>query len=86
MPCHPESRAAIGFLANTFQVNRTVLLLDHNLSPRLASVSSRVSYRASEASGFGSVSATGGGQLSGFLNRTGYAFFMSAIISWKPLG
>jgi hypothetical protein len=25
MPCHPESRAAIGFLANTFQVNRTVL-------------------------------------------------------------
>jgi hypothetical protein len=24
-PCHPESRAAIGFLANTFQVNRTVL-------------------------------------------------------------
>jgi hypothetical protein len=26
MPCHPESRAAIGFLANTFQVNRTVLV------------------------------------------------------------
>jgi hypothetical protein len=25
MPCHPASRAAIGFLANTFQVNRTVL-------------------------------------------------------------
>jgi hypothetical protein len=29
MPCHPESRAAIGFLANTFQVNRTVLILLH---------------------------------------------------------
>jgi 2-iminobutanoate/2-iminopropanoate deaminase len=28
MPCHPESRAAIGFLANTFQVNRTVLAYD----------------------------------------------------------
>jgi hypothetical protein len=28
MPCHPESRAAIGFLANTFQVNRTVLIPD----------------------------------------------------------
>jgi streptogramin lyase len=27
MPCHPESRAAIGFLANTFQVNRTVLIV-----------------------------------------------------------
>jgi hypothetical protein len=27
MPCHPESRAAVGFLANTFQVNRTVLAL-----------------------------------------------------------
>jgi hypothetical protein len=28
MPCHPESRAAIGFLANTFQVNRTVLYIE----------------------------------------------------------
>src|SRR5580700_6281566 len=32
MPCHPESRAAIGFLANTFQVNRTVLT-SHRSSP-----------------------------------------------------
>jgi hypothetical protein len=30
MPCHPESRAAIGFLANTFQVNRTVLIWSQN--------------------------------------------------------
>jgi|SRR5580658_6931501 hypothetical protein len=30
MPCHPESRAAIGFLANTFQVNRTVLIVRYN--------------------------------------------------------
>jgi hypothetical protein len=34
MPCHPESRAAIGFLANTFQVNRTVLILSHSLARR----------------------------------------------------